>query len=290
MNIGVLASPNQTAVYAPLSRLLSWISFNKSRVSLQRSLATKIQAGHKSKVRSVDYEHEILDEADILLAIGGDGTMLRAANLVLDRKVPILGVNCGRLGFLADIQQEQLEDALQALYDKSYLIDHRFMLSARLPDGSEKFALNELLFARGATASMVTLIAEYDGKLVNKYWADGLIVSTPTGSTAYNLSSGGPIVMPETNVVVLTPINPHTLTTRPLVVPADRKITIKVEPPDQDTLFSNDGREYRIDHSHKEFTIKRTDFTINLIKLRSHNYFQTLRTKLMWGMDFREKP
>lgn len=289
MNIGVLASPERTAVYSPLSQLLTWVGNNSGTVTLQHALADKILSGHNKYIFRVEHEYEIVENADVILAIGGDGTMLRAANLVLSRNIPIMGVNCGQLGFLADIQQEQLEEALKALYDNSYVIDHRYMISARLPDGSEKFALNELLFARGATASMVTLIAEYDGSLINKYWADGLIVSTPTGSTAYNLSSGGPIVMPQTNVVILTPINPHTLTTRPLVVPSDREIKIKVDPPGQDTLFSNDGREYRIDQKNKVFTIKRTDFTINLIKLHSHNYFQTLRTKLMWGMDFRER-
>lgn len=288
MNIGVVANPGREAVRAPLLVLIKWAERNGCSVYLQRKLKKLLSDHAGNTVNSLESERELPENADILVSIGGDGTILWTSRLITSREIPILGVNCGRMGFLADIHENQLETALDATLKGSFHLDERYMLSTTMDDGTNFYALNEFLFARAGQASMVTLVAEYDGILINKYWADGLIVSTPTGSTAYSLSSGGPIVMPQTNVVILTPINPHTLTTRPLVLPADRNLKIIVDPPDQEILFSNDGSESAIDPNVKEFIIKRTQFTVKLIKLDTHNYFQTLRTKLMWGMDFRE--
>ncbi len=288
MKYGVIANPDRHAVHTTLSRLIHWCEENHFTVLLDKVFKNNIPESSFEYVEFLNQENEIANHADFIVAIGGDGTILWASQLVKDCNIPILGVNCGRMGFLADIREDQLLTALEATKNGSYYLDRRHMLMSTLPDGSVHYALNELLFARAGRASMVTLTAEYDGLLVNKYWADGLIVSTPTGSTAYNLSSGGPIIMPQTNVVILTPINPHTLTTRPLVLPGDRELRVNVDPPDQEILFSNDGRECPVDPSVKQFTIRRTDFSVNLVKLQTYNYFQTLRTKLMWGLDFRK--
>lgn len=288
MKYGVIANPDRHAVRGILSHLIEWCGEQHCSVILNNVFKGDLSEFNSKPVEFVNYEDEIAEQADFIVAIGGDGTILWASQLVKDRDIPILGVNCGRMGFLADIREDQLLTALDATKHGSYYLDRRHMLVSTLPDGTEHYALNELLFARAGKASMITLTAEYDGLLVNKYWADGLIVSTPTGSTAYNLSSGGPIVMPQTNVVILTPINPHTLTTRPLVLPGDRELQVIVDPPEQEILFSNDGRECPVDPAVKQFTIKRTDFSVNLVKLQTYNYFQTLRTKLMWGLDFRK--
>ncbi len=232
-------------------------------------------------------EEESVRAGDITMAIGGDGTMLKAANLARVISRPLLGINSGKLGFLANIQRQNMKRALEAVLSKNYELDSRWFLQAVLSDGSTRYALNEFVFSRTGSLSMITITAEYDGSLINRYWADGIIVSSPTGSTAYNLSTGGPIVLPQTGVMVLTPISPHTLTTRPLVLPAGKNLIIKIDPPDQEVLFSVDGKNFDLPADSPVVSIRQSDQTIDLIKLHGQSYFETLRNKLMWGMDVR---
>lgn len=234
-------------------------------------------------------DQEALQNGEITVAIGGDGTILKAADIVRAVNHPLLGINSGRLGFLANIHQHTMETALKEVIEGHYELDKRFFIEAEFHNGDHKIALNEFVFSRKGSASMVTLTAEYDGTFINRYWADGIIVSSPTGSTAYNLSTGGPIVLPRTNVMVLTPISPHTLTTRPLVLPSDKYLTIKVEPVDQKVLFSGDGNIYDLSVGPPVVNIRQSAHFIQLIKLSGQSYFETLRSKLMWGADVREK-
>jgi NAD+ kinase len=234
-------------------------------------------------------EHEAMERGEITVAIGGDGTILRTAHIAREVARPLLGINSGKLGFLASIQRQDMDRALQEVISGKFKLDRRSFLQAEFSNGEVHYALNEFVFYRKGTVSMVTLTAEYDGALINRYWADGIIVSSPTGSTAYNLSTGGPIVLPRTNVMVLTPISPHTLTTRPLVLPSQKNLTIKVEPADQEVLFSGDGNNHDLPGDSPQVHIRQSDHYIELIGLSEQSYFQTLRNKLMWGADVREQ-
>lgn len=289
MIICVIANPEKTAVKEPLHTIINWAKDKDVSIIFDQKLNFLLDGKQFDHVSTTGGESPAVKACDIVVSIGGDGTMLWAARRVGDSGKPILGVNSGRMGFLANIQQEKVIPAFDHLLKGNYELDKRYLLEASIPNGDTFLAFNEFLFSKKGKASMITLVATYDDLFINKYWADGLIVSTPTGSTAYNLSSGGPIVMPETNVVTLTPISPHTLTTRPLVLPSDKVISITVDPPEQEVLFSNDGEICEVDSPLSIVNIKRSDYTIDLVKLPDQDYFNTLRTKLMWGADFRER-
>ena len=201
---------------------------------------------------------------------------------------PILGINPGRLGFLANTPFLEIEATLNEVLANRYKLDKRYFLEAKHHSLGKRYALNEFLFGKKDSSAMVNIIAKYDGQLINKYWSDGLIVAGPTGSTAYNLSSGGPIVLPSTNVIIVTPINPHTLTTRPLVLPSNGKLEIIVEKQNNELLFSYDGEQLEIPEYPFEVEVTQSSVFVEIIELYQHSYFITLRNKLMWGRDSRE--
>lgn len=289
MNLAIIANPDKYAVKAPFQTVLDWADQHEAHISFNNDLRKLYDAKEHPSANITDSEEEAIDQADIVIAMGGDGTMLYTARLLKNMQKPVLGVNSGRLGFMANTQQENLVDALNDLEAGKYRIEKRYMLQAKDREGNIYHALNEFLFSKKDSTSMITVDAEYDGMFINRYWADGLIVASPTGSTAYNLSSDGPIVMPNSNVMVLTPINPHTLTTRPLVLPSNKPLKITVEKQDHEVLFSYDGKICDIQSYPLVVEIQRSDFTINLIELPDQSYFDTLRHKLMWGMDFRKR-
>lgn len=298
MKIGLITNPDDAARRKVVQSISDSIIRKQQQVVLSKHLAglfSNIQSDNsffegKSQMILAETEEEVVSGSDVMIAVGGDGTMLHAARLAGRSETPILGINSGRLGFLADTPMHRAEEALHHLVAGNWRSEKRFALQASSPNGKEPhFALNEFLFSKHSGISMITLEVYCDGRKINKYWADGLIIATPTGSTAYNLSAGGPIIFPETEVMVITPICPHALTTRPLVLPADRKIEIRAVPTDQEVLFSSDGNICRLEQDHLHtIEISRSDFMIHLIKLPGQNYFQTLRSKLMWGMDLRE--
>lgn len=290
MKFAIIANPNKYSVKEPFIDLLKWSDEHKVQVIFCQKLRQLYSGQEHPSAEVVEDEESAIDRADIIVTIGGDGTMLYAARLMKNIPKPILGVNSGRLGFMAYTQKENLHQALEYLLEGNYRIDKRYLLKAEDNQGNIYHALNEFLFSKKDSTSMVTIGAEYDEMFINDYWADGLIISTPTGSTAYNLSSYGPIVMPNTNVMVLTPINPHTLTTRPLVLPSNKSLKITVPKQEHDVLFSYDGLIYDIETYPFEANIKRSNFTIDLIELPNQSYFDTLRQKLMWGMDSRQNP
>lgn len=288
MKLAIIANPDKYSVKAPFVEVLNWSDTNCVEVFFSERLQEVYSAANHASSVITDSEQEAINKADVIITMGGDGTMLYAAGLMRTIDKPILGVNSGRLGFMANTQQENLVTALNQLRQENYKIKKRHLLEARDQNGKNYYALNEFLFAKKDSTSMITVKAAYNGMFINKYWADGLIVASPTGSTAYNLSSDGPIVMPNTNVMVLTPINPHTLTTRPVVLPSDKPLTITVEKQKHDLLFSYDGLTHEIRKYPLEVAIRQSDYTIDLIELPAQNYFDTLRHKLMWGMDFRK--
>lgn len=290
MKFAVIANPQKYSVRDPFVDLLNWSDENQVTVAFSSELQELYRGEEHPSASVVEDEEQAIDRADIVIALGGDGTMLYTARLMKNIQKPILGVNSGRLGFMAYTQKENLEQALEFLLEGNYRIDKRYLLEAEDHNGNIYHALNEFLFSKKDSTSMVTVHAEYDEMFINDYWADGLIVASPTGSTAYNLSSSGPIVMPNTDVMVLTPINPHTLTTRPLVLPSNKSLKIVVEKQEQEVLFSYDGQIREIQSYPFEVNIQRSNFTIDLIELPNQSYFDTLRQKLMWGMDSRRKP
>ncbi|MES2627606.1 MAG: NAD kinase [Bacteroidota bacterium] len=227
---------------------------------------------------------------DVLLSIGGDGTILDAITMVKDLGVPILGINTGRLGFLANISREDIGGAVSALVNKEYVIDRRSLLTLKTNGenifGDHNFALNELTVIKKDTSSMITVQAYIDGEYLNSYWADGLIVATPTGSTAYSLSCGGPILAPSASNFIITPIAPHNLNVRPIVLSDESEITLRVEGRDDNFLVALDSRAVAIQPS-TELVIKKANFEIKLLKLKTENFYHTLRNKMMWGLDRR---
>lgn len=288
MKFGVIANPQKYSVKEPFVDLLSWSDDHDVQVLFGSDLQELYKGKEHTSAVVTDDEQSAIDQADIIIALGGDGTMLYTARLMKSIQKPILGVNTGRLGFMAYTQKENLHQALEYLLDENYHIEKRYLLEAEDNQGNIYHALNEFLFSKKDSTSMVNVSAEYNDMFINNYWADGLIVASPTGSTAYNLSSGGPIVMPNTNVMVVTPINPHTLTTRPLVLPSDKDLKVTVKEQEREVLFSFDGQIKEIESYPFEVTIKRSNFTIDLIELPNQSYFDTLRNKLMWGKDSRQ--
>jgi len=286
MNLAIIANPEKYSIKEPLNRVLRWCETHRHGLSISKTLFKSVSGLELTRsVKVCESEKECVSNSDFIIAIGGDGTMLHAAQYVKYSDSPVLGINTGKLGFMANVQPDQIEAALNELETGEFSIDERAMLHARMENGKEFNALNEFLFTKKDTSSMVTVNAYYDGSLLNRFWADGLLISTPTGSTAYNLSAGGPIVMPGTPVMIVTPINPHTLTTRPLVLPSKKKLVIEVEDKPDHILFSSDGRMY--DSSLSSVEIQKSEMSVRLVQLKNQDYFNTLRNKLMWGLDNR---
>jgi NAD+ kinase len=235
---------------------------------------------------------DTLDKSfDFLVSIGGDGTILRAIIFVIDMGIPIVGINTGRLGFLATIQVDQIENAIQNIIDGKYKISERSLLSVETSPENEdiktlNFALNEVAISRKNTTSMITVETYLDGEYLTSYWSDGLIVSTPTGSTGYSLSCGGPVITPSTNSFVLAPIAPHNLSARPLIIPDSTVIELRVAGREENHLVSLDSRITTLDDG-TLIKIKKADFKIKMIDLLNESFLDTLRKKLLWGEDKR---
>ncbi len=287
MKLAIIANPTKYQVADNFNEATGWAMENDVTVFVKDDVCETLGVDPKPVVTLVKSNEEAISKADYVLVLGGDGTILRVATLAMHYKKPLLGVNSGRLGFMANTQHADLRMALDCLKTGNFTLDKRNFLVAEKKDGEKFYALNEFLFTRKDSTSMINVDASSNGDLINTYWADGLIVSSPTGSTAYNLSAGGPIVMPSTEVLVLTPINPHTLTTRPLVLPSSKKLTIRLNEQRTETLFSYDGNVSEIDELPFEIEISRSDFTVDLIELPDQNYFETLRNKLLWGSNSR---
>jgi len=240
------------------------------------------------KLKSFDHTAN-LGNLDFFLSLGGDGTMLESVTYIGKAEVPILGINTGRLGFLAINSRDDSEAAIESLVNGNYQIDSRSLLrliSSTKLFGNLNFALNDFTIIKKDTSSMITVHVHVDGQLLNSYWADGIIVSTPTGSTGYSLSCGGPLVYPESESFIITPVSPHNLGTRPIVLSDKSEITFQIEGRSKKYLVSLDSRFETIDDSVK-LKIKKERFQVNLVQLEGQHYFQTLRQKLNWGLDIR---
>jgi NAD+ kinase len=232
---------------------------------------------------------DLAGNTDMVLSIGGDGTLLDTVALVQDSGIPVLGINLGRLGFLSSISRDSIIPAIDKVMTGDYSLDQRTLLrleSSRSIFGEFSYALNDLTINRKDSTALVVIHVYVDDMFLNSYWADGLIVATPTGSTAYSLSSGGPIVSPGSENFVITPIAPHNLTIRPIIVSDNSEIKIKVEGRDKKFLVSLDSRTGIIDPG-EELIIKKADFKFNLVQIENRDFFATIRDKLKWGLDAR---
>jgi len=232
---------------------------------------------------------EIPSDTDLMISIGGDGTFLEAVSFLRDKGIPIIGVNTGRLGFLADIPKEEISQAMKAVINKEYYIEERSLIKVEtnsIVPIDFPYALNEMTCHKMDTSSMITIHTFVDEQFLNSYWADGLIISTPTGSTAYSLSAGGPILSPNSSNFIITPLAPHTLTVRPLVIPDSHSIRMVIEGRGANYLATVDSLSHVLDYN-VEITLRKAEFSIKIIKLKTHSYFATLRNKLMWGVDKR---
>ena len=229
------------------------------------------------------------ENIDFLFSIGGDGTLLKAVTYVRESNIPILGINTGRLGFISSISTDQIDVAVDNVLKGEYKIRSRTILQLETGNnlfGTTNFALNEVAIVKKDTSSMIRIDAFIDDEFLNSYWADGLLISTPTGSTGYSLSCGGPIILPGTENIIIAPIAPHNLNVRPIIINEKSSIRLKVEDRDQLALVSLDSRSRAFDSS-LELIIKKADFKINLIEPKDSSFISTIRNKLMWGSDKR---
>ena len=228
-------------------------------------------------------------QTDMLISLGGDGTMLDTVSFIGDSNIPLIGINLGRLGFLAAVSENEAADAIESLVRGSYTIEKRSLLhlESSMPIFKDApFALNEFTLHRKDSSSMIKIHTYLNGEFLNTYWADGLIVATPTGSTGYSLSCGGPVVFPQTSSFVITPVAPHNLSTRPIIVPDDNVISFELEGRTDHFLCTLDSRTETIPTS-IQLAVKKENFTISLIRPDEHNFLKTIRQKLYWGIDRR---
>jgi NAD+ kinase len=234
--------------------------------------------------------HEDLDpNTDCMISLGGDGTMLDTITLVRDSGIPILGINYGRLGFLANLGREEIQGVIEAIVERKYVEDTRSLihLDANLPlFGKTPYALNEFTIHKKDSSPMIKIHTYLNGEFLNTYWSDGLIVSTPTGSTGYSLSCGGPVVFPDSHSFVITPVSPHNLSIRPIIVPDHTIISFELEGRTDGFLITLDSRR-EIVGKEVQLAVKKEQFDIKLIRLNENNFLQTLRSKLSWGYDKR---
>lgn len=238
------------------------------------------------------YSSELTGKSvDYLVSIGGDGTFLESLPYVVKAGIPVLGINTGKLGFLSLIPKGDIAPAINALKEKKFTIQSRSLLNLEMEGsffGKNNYALNEVCVQRKDTSTMITIHAYINGELLNSYWADGLIIATPTGSTAYSLSCSGPILLPEDSSFIITPIAPHNLNVRPVVIPDNSVIKLRVEGRTPTYLVSLDSRSVPMDNS-KEITIRKESFGVKLVELPDYSFAKTLRAKLNWGKDLRNE-
>lgn len=232
---------------------------------------------------------ELDGSVDFLISLGGDGTLLDTVTLVRDKNIPVLGINFGRLGFLASLGREELHSAVQSLLKRTMIIDKRSLihLDASKPlFGEVPYGLNEFAIHKTDTSTMIKIHTYLNGEFLNTYWADGLIVSTPTGSTGYSLSCNGPVIFPESSSFVITPVAPHNLNVRPIVVPDNNIISFEIEGRSDHFICALDSRK-EIVEKNVQLAVRREEFTLSLVRLNENNFLQTLRNKLSWGLDAR---
>ncbi len=272
--------------------IISSLASNNVEISIYKLFYESLPVKIKEKFKNFQFFSSSIDlqkDVEVLMSIGGDGTFLDSVTFVQNSGIPIAGINSGRLGFLANISRTEIQSAIHKILTKSYSYEERELIHLVSPDnlfGDCNYALNEVTITKKDSSSMITINVYLNGQFLNTYWADGLIIATPTGSTAYSLSVGGPIVVPEAKNFIITPLAPHNLTVRPLVVPNTHELTLKISGRDENYLVSLD-RRYEVIPTDIVIKLKRARFKIKVVKHDERTFFSTLREKLMWGLDSR---
>lgn len=293
MKIALFGQYYQNSTAETVQKVVSFLESKDIEIAFEAHFLDILK---EKNIVSKNYEtyscHKTLNnDFKALISIGGDGTILKAATFVRDKNIPIIGINAGRLGFLATIQFDNIEPLLQKLLDNDYAISKRTLLSIKTTPEYDNFseldfALNEVTVARKDTTSMITIITYLNGEYLTSYWADGLIISTPTGSTGYSLSCGGPVLTPNVESLVITPMAPHNLNARPLVIPDDMEIELRISGREEQFLISLDSRISAVSKD-TVVKIKKSPFTISIIEFKEESFLNTIRKKLLWGEDKR---
>ncbi|MDF2433494.1 MAG: kinase [Mucilaginibacter sp.] len=281
---------NDTAVLPYLQQVFDNLAQHGVEIYVHQQFHKYLQeATIAVEYKLLEYNEQIKGFIDLVLTLGGDGTLLDMVTLIRDSGVPIIGINFGRLGFLASINKSDIAAAIYAVVNKQFTLDSRELLSISSEleiFGDDNFALNDITIHKRDDAAMITTHVFLDEEFLNSYWGDGIIISTSTGSTAYSLSCGGPIIFPNSNSLVLTPVSPHNLNVRPIVIPDSCTLSFDVECRSNNYLVTCDSRTAVIDKTMR-FKVKKAGFQLNLIRLNNESYLSTLRNKLLWGLDVR---
>ena len=274
---------------ANVLRLLSILNNYQAEVYIQKEFHQFLTKDQKMDIQVAGVFENDDFSADMVLSMGGDGTFLKAASYVGYKNIPILGINTGRLGFLADVSPEEMEETFEDIYKGNYKIEDRSVLQAfseGQPLKGYPCGLNEIAVLKRDSSSMITIHTSINGAYLTTYQADGLVIATPTGSTAYSLSIGGPVIVPHSNTIAITPVAPHSLNIRPIVINDDWEITLDVESRSHNFLVAIDGRSETCREGTR-LIIRKADYKIKVVKRPNHIFFHTLRDKMMWGADSR---
>lgn len=291
MKIAIYGQQITSDNFAHLNKLFDWLNTHNVNVIIYKPYSDylAVEMGVKPAYPVFEADSVLDTDIDCMISIGGDGTMLSTMVLVKDTGIPVIGLNTGRLGFLSSVPKENMEAALAQLLDRKYTLENRVLLEVQAGNdiqGPERIALNDATVLKKDTSSMIAIHTWLNGEFFNTYWADGLIISTPTGSTGYSLSCGGPIILPSSQSFVITPIAPHNLNMRPVIVPDTTQIKLIIESRQDSNLISLDSRSYTL-KTGTEIHIQKAKYGVNLIKMPEISYIQTLRNKLLWGVDKR---
>lgn len=291
MKVGVLGSEYQIERQNLIRRLFEKLSGLEVEVYVEQNFYLFLSDAFGFEPVVAGVLAEAVSDLDLVLSIGGDGTFLRTAAWVNRLNIPILGINTGRLGFLADVSNNEIEDTLDEIFKNYYQVEERTLLRLHTDERAlvgYNYALNEIAILKRDSSSMITIHTCLNDEYLTSYQADGLVIATPTGSTAYSMSVGGPIIVPQNNSIVLSPVAPHSLNVRPLVIPDDYEISLGVESRSRSFLIALDGRS-EIFPAGIRLKVRKADYTTKVIKRYNHTFYQTLREKLMWGADARRK-
>lgn len=290
MRIAIHGRDTRSASAGFIEKLIEHLRELGVEVIVSEKLITHLHRRDVKRLKLKSFSHkDNLRKTNFFISVGGDGTLLESVTYVGKSNVPILGINTGRMGFLATTNRTDVQQAIEDLLGGNFTIDERILLrlySSKPLFDNIPFALNDLTIMKKDSSSMITVHVHVDGELLNSYWSDGIIVATPTGSTGYSLSCGGPLVYPKSDSFVITPVSPHNLTARPIVISDSSEISFSIEGRSKQFLISLDSRYETVDAS-VQLKVKKEKFTIKLVLLPGYHYFKTLRQKLNWGLDVR---
>ena len=288
--IGIVLNPRKEQVVSSLKEIEAWLHSKKPEVMFLLCAYDSPFIKDISNSFKLASEEEILSESEAIITLGGDGSILRIMHAINSQEIPVLGVNLGGLGFLAETSPEMLITHLEAYLEGDCQVEKRSLLQCQVADHSHQFfALNDIVIDKAGFSRVIEIVTKIDGNLLNSYVADAMILSTPTGSTGYSLSAGGPITIPHTNVFIINPICPHSLTNRPVVVSDQSEISISVFTEHKEVNVFRDGQMVDNFPSGSMFTVTKAPFSAKLIRMKEHAFYDTLRNKLHWGEDFRDK-